>query len=389
MKIFGLLLTATLLLFSSEYKDYTAAFLKNKAAFEQSKYKQEQSFLEYKTREDEAYSLYIKKIEKFWAKPKLSTQKKWVSYSKDSKSRSLVDFEKNILEIQVIAPNLKEAQKLLQKRLSYVVSKNTQEVIQTDPLQKEIAKIEVDTNVVDAKIDSKPILSTVLFTKKPTQNQLIKYTEKTVKKSKISIKKSKFGDENIYKLTLSLPKDTTLKRSKVYEEEILKYAKKFNLPASLVFAITQTESDFNPFAKSHIPAFGLMQIVPHSAGRDAYFFLYKKKGKPSSTYLYNSKNNIEMGSSYLHILYYRYLKKIKNKESRLYCTIAAYNTGAGNIAWAFTRTHNMNKAAPKINAMSPREVYNHLLKNLRYDEPKHYLKRVTLRMGEYKRAYKL
>mgnify|MGYP000229736931 CR=1 FL=1 len=84
-----------------------------------------------------------------------------------------------------------------------------------------------------------------------------------------------------------------------------------------------------------------------------------------------------------------YLKKIKNPESRLYCTIAAYNTGAGNIAWAFTRRNNVSMAAYKINAMEPEQVYNHLLSNLKYDEPKHYLKRVRTRMGSYKKAYKL
>ena len=122
--------------------------------------------------------------------------------------------------------------------------------------------------------------------------------------------------------------------------------------------------------------------------RDSYRLLHKKDGMPSATYLYNGKNNIEMGSAYLYILYYRYLKKIKDPQSRLYCAIAAYNTGAGNIAWAFTKTHNMNKAAPKINALSSDEVYEKLLKDLKYDEPKHYLKRVTKRMKVYKVAYK-
>lgn len=90
-----------------------------------------------------------------------------------------------------------------------------------------------------------------------------------------------------------------------------------------------------------------------------------------------------MGSAYLHILYYRYLKDIKDPTSRLYCTIVAYNTRAGNIAWAFTKTYNMKQAAPLINKKTPQEVYNKLLKDLRFDEPKHYLKRVTSRMGSY------
>ena len=150
---------------------------------------------------------------------------------------------------------------------------------------------------------------------------------------------------------------------------------------------SHSESSFNPKARSHIPAYGLMQIVPKSAGRDVYKFLYKQDKLVSGTYLYNSTNNITMGTAYLHILYYRYLKAIKNDDSRLYCTIAAYNTGAGNIAWAFTKTHNMNKAAPIINSLTPEQVYNRLLKDLRYDEPKHYLKRVKERMSAYHKVY--
>jgi len=48
----------------------------------------------------------------------------------------------------------------------------------------------------------------------------------------------------------------------------------------------------------------------------------------------------------------------------------------------------MNKAAPIINNLTPQQVYNKLLRDLKFDEPKHYLKRVTRRMKVYKVAYK-
>ena len=150
-----------------------------------------------------------------------------------------------------------------------------------------------------------------------------------------------------------------------------------------------TESSFNPLAKSHIPAYGLMQIVPRSAGIDAYKFLYKKHRLLSASYLYNSKKNVEIGSAYFHILFYKYLRYIKNPTSRLYCAIAGYNTGAGNIAWAFRRDNNIKKASIKINKLSPEQVYKHLLSNLKYDEPKNYLKRVRARSIKYKELYRL
>jgi len=65
-------------------------------------------------------------------------------------------------------------------------------------------------------------------------------------------------------------------------------------------------------AKSSVPAYGLMQIVPQSAGLDATEFVYGKPVLLSPSYLYNDKNNVNIGTAYLHILNYRYLKKIKN-----------------------------------------------------------------------------
>ena len=180
-----------------------------------------------------------------------------------------------------------------------------------------------------------------------------------------------------------------VKRSKIYYKEVKKQAARQNLPIPLVFAIMHSESNFNPRARSHVPAYGLMQIVPKSAGIDTYKYLYKKKRLVSGAYLYDSKNNITMGSGYLHILYYKYLRKIKNPDSRLFCTIAAYNTGAGNIAWAFTKTNNISKAAPLINALTPDQVYNKLIRSLKYDEPKLYLKKVSKRMSSYHKLYGL
>ena len=155
------------------------------------------------------------------------------------------------------------------------------------------------------------------------------------------------------------------------------------MPPNLIYAIIQTESSFNPMARSYIPAFGLMQIVPKTAGADTAKFLYGKRKIFSSSYLYNSTNNIKIGSYYLHILYFKYLKNIKNKKSRYYCTIAAYNTGAGNVAKAFIGNYNIYKASKKINKMSQNQVYKTLMRNLPYRETKNYLYKVDKRANSF------
>jgi len=363
------------------------AMAQMKAEFAVMKSSHQNEFQTYKNELDKTYNSYKKQLEAYWKNPQLSTKKTWVSYSKDKKSRSTVDFENNTIIVEAIAKTKEKANKEIKERLSYAISKNTREVIKTDPLQKKVAEISKTNSVVNSKMDATPILSTVLFNKTPTKKELANYTSNILNTKKIKQEESKDKEKHLYKLVVHLPKNTNLKRSQIYKNDVVKNSENFKIPFSLIFAIIQTESNFNPFAKSHVPAFGLMQIVPNTAGKDTYRFLYKHNGIPSVPYLYNSKKNIEMGSAYLYILYYRYLKKIKDPTSRLYCTIAAYNTGAGNIAWAFTNKYNMNKAAPIINSMKSDEVYNHLLNNLRFDEPKHYLRRVKKRMKIYEKNY--
>ena len=349
---------------------------------------QEESFQAYQKAQLEAYKNYKKELSAFWDNPKLSTKKRWIEYTKDKKTRTDVDFANNTITLETIASSQAQAQQNLKTALAYVVTVDTHTAQQRDELEKRLQKIQKPQSVVSATVQAEPILSHVIFDKTPTKKSVRAYVEKEIATHKIkTLQSDKVKDAKVFTLTIKLPSDTMIKRSQLYLEDVRKNAHKQKLPLPLIFAIMHTESSFNPRARSHIPAYGLMQIVPKTAGVDTYLYLYKKKKLVSGTYLYNSSNNITMGSAYLHILYYRYLKKIKDPISRLYCTIAAYNTGAGNIAWAFTHTYNMNKAAPIINKLSSDEVYAKLLKDLRWEEPKQYLKKVSKRMSAYHKLY--
>ena len=168
-----------------------------------------------------------------------------------------------------------------------------------------------------------------------------------------------------------------------YAGHVEGYSESAKVKPSLVYAVMETESAFNPMAKSSAPAYGLMQIVPRSAGQDATEKLFGKPKILSPSYLYNSENNIQIGTTYLNILYYRYLKGIQDPQSRLYCSIAAYNTGAGNVAKAFTGKRRIKPALEVINSMPPDQVYRHLRKNLPYEETQHYLVKVSGRIEKY------
>jgi membrane-bound lytic murein transglycosylase C len=172
-------------------------------------------------------------------------------------------------------------------------------------------------------------------------------------------------------------------RAEKYRPQVKNQAKRFGVNSNLVYAIMETESSFNPYAVSPAPAFGLMQIVPTSAGRDAWLFLKNEDGIPSKQYLFNAKNNIEMGTAYLHLLDSRYLDAIKTPVSREYCVIAAYNTGSGNVLRTFSS--DRKEAVDIINRMTPDKVYEKLRASLSSHEARRYVMKVTEAKKRYMR----
>lgn len=349
---------------------------------------QEEAFRAYRAQVDKAYSEYKKELEAVWDEPKMASKKEWVGYSQDKMTRTAVDFEAGSIEIETISGDEDSARAELQQALAKIVTQDVAQVQQSDPLLQKISAISKKSRAVaTAQPEPEPLLATILFAQPPTNKSLKSYVDKTFSTQDVKTEASKIDKAKVYSIRVKLPENAMQQRSKIYLASVRKNAERFDVPMPLLFAVIHTESAFNPMARSHIPAYGLMQIVPRSAGVDTYNFLYKQKRQPSASYLYIGSKNIEMGAAYLHILYYRYLKQITNPTSRLYCAIAAYNTGAGNVAYAWTGNHNIKQAARLINRQSPEEVYEHLLRNLKYEEPKYYLRRVDARMSQYYKVY--
>ncbi|WP_197468011.1 murein transglycosylase domain-containing protein [Neptuniibacter marinus] len=159
-----------------------------------------------------------------------------------------------------------------------------------------------------------------------------------------------------------------------YASYVERYAAKYQLAPALVYAIIETESNFNPYAVSWVPAYGLMQIVPTTAGRDAFEEIHGYAGTPSAPYLFNIENNIRMGCAYLHILKNRYLAKVRHPISKEYCVIAAYNGGAGNVLRSFSSQRE--EAFRVINTASSDNVWSILGKKMP-KESQRYLVKVT------------
>ena len=342
--------------------------------------KEEADELESISREFEVYAAEQEKlfqdfkdeVEKKWGTFKFSSKKIYVDYDQDLNARGSIDFEKGEVEIEVVIEQKEgmsnteleqEAKKKLEKKIESLVIKPAED-------KKAILADQVADNSGKkvTKKNAKTFSKEVVKSKKPVRKPV---------KSKDKKKRIK------YSVRFKLLPDHLKTRTDRYKNDVLKQAKRHNLPPSLVFAVIQTESNFNPKARSHIPAYGLMQLVPKSGARDAYRYLYKKDKFLRGRYLYDPQNNIELGCAYLGKLKNVYFKGIKDEESAYYCVISAYNTGPGNVAKAMTGTTKLKPTVKKVNSMSSKKVYSDLKRKLPYKETRDYLGKVTNRMSYY------
>jgi len=107
----------------------------------------------------------------------------------------------------------------------------------------------------------------------------------------------------------------------IYDSAILKAGKKNGLDPSWLFGIARQESAFNPRARSHVGATGLMQLMPKTGKLIARLINQPLK---STSELLNPDRNIQLGSAYLRRMY------DKNQHNPVLAT-ASYNAGPHRI----------------------------------------------------------
>jgi len=297
-----------------------------------------------------------------WEEFRQDTREENVEYSADKNSRSSVNYKEGTVEVEVIVdskdPQAKQkAQTEIQKRLTDIAgSKNTGQQLKTSQ----------GSEVTPANSQS--------FAKETVQK----------KKVKAVTYNARDGQERTkYSVKVTMVPNHIQIRAGDYKNEVSKQAKRFDINPAVAMAVMHTESFFNPKARSHIPAYGLMQLVPKSGARDAYIYIYKKDRLLKSDYLYIPPNNIELGCAYLSINRHRYFKGISDDEKANLCIIAAYNTGPGNVAKALTGSTSLKAAVTVANQHDTDWLRQKLLRDLPYSETKDYLKKVTERSALY------
>jgi membrane-bound lytic murein transglycosylase C len=310
------------------------------------------------------------KVSKTWGKKEvqLPDRTHYVKYTQSYKSRAIVDFDKGEILVETLdAQNPKESLK------NAVV---TTLLTPDDPRSVDLYS---DKGVTLTSERPPYLLGLVQdqagkSVRTPADAELFAGYLVEQKSSTRPVKLDS-GTKTAHAVTIGMVPNFSNKQAEKYRPQVTRMAEQYKISPSLIFAIMRTESNFNPFAVSGAPAYGLMQLVPTSGGREAYRRAKGSDTTPSKEYLFNSDNNIELGSALLNVLLYRQFEDVDNTVSREYCIIAAYNTGLKNVLRTFSK--DVVAAVNQINSLEPPAVYDKLRQDLPYQETRDYIVKVT------------
>ncbi|NQZ23111.1 MAG: DUF3393 domain-containing protein [Colwellia sp.] len=388
---------------------------------------------------NDAFNGVTKTIAVKWpSNVKLPTKSTWVGYSKNLQTRSIVDYQAGELVIETIVTNndLSKAKLEIEVMAAQLTAPTTSSIEKLDvfsqavnenlskkgiqsaikPLQNEntlkqilpeknllkIATVEINklkvinetpiTGAIKIKASLPTIDTTLnivtpratkLKAKSSSQEPVPAEIATEIKEPIIKLDLVETAEGSVLKMTIKFVNNYQKVLLANNFDDVKKFSKKYDVAISVILAIIETESSYNPRAISRVPAFGLMQLVPKTAGIDAHNYVYGQKKILSPDYLFDETNNLQLGTAYFKLLKSRYLRKIKDPQSRFYCAVSSYNTGVGNLAKTFTGKKNLSKAAKVINTMTADEVYQYLLKNLPAEETRNYLKKIVNRRAKY------
>ncbi|MBR9873325.1 MAG: DUF3393 domain-containing protein [Vibrionaceae bacterium] len=342
--------------------DFEKYKLCNEAKFDLHKVQKNCEFDQYLANAKKTFEEFQKTVSSKWDQPNFSDQYSWVSYSPTLELKREVNFEKNVIKVTTIAGEEMSVEEL------------KEEIIATSQLtigEAQKADVFTATLIEETKVNKlsdQPLLP--VAEKQGIQVQeLEKVLEEVVITESVDSKGNKLVEAQI-----SFPPTWLKRKEKRYFDTIEAYSKKYELGTELVLSIIKTESAFDPTAVSHIPAFGLMQIAPSSAGLDATSFLFGEQQLLRRDYLFDPEKNIEVGTAYLHLLRSRYFKGIEDEESLKYCVIAAYNGGMGPIYRMFGGKRSV--AIKNINQLTPEQVFSTIQQKHAAAETRNYLKKV-------------
>ncbi len=348
------------------------------SSFSSFKNTQQESFNSFKDKQQKAFEEFKKEIEKKWGAQNFlsSDSVTWVEYQDNNESRSSVNFKEGMATVEVILDaDESEDREAIQKKM--------QKAIETLAVSKGKVEDAEAEDLPENQLSEEAILKNQLADEdgnKIDESNIDEFAKKIVEQKEIATQEIKGTDGEarvMLSITIPLAPDYLKVRAEKLLPLVTKYAYQYRIEPELILGIIHIESYFNPKAISHANAVGLMQLVPSSGGLDSYEYVYGESKVPSLEFLYKPENNIHLGTAYLQKLMEVYFKNITDQKNKLYCSIASYNTGVGNLCYAVTKTTKITPSVKEINKMKPQDTYDYLVLNLKYEEARNYLKKVN------------
>ena len=318
------ILLSTLVLFlnpgiAQENGGFDSYRQKINSKFQEYKQDREEQFQEYKQKLQNAFQKYKDSVSRVWGEEnaKVPSSKEWVQYRQDMQERNIVNFKKGKAKVQVALPEEEmETSKQRKKHLQEAVL-NT---LNATADRRSILEIANNPDAPEKDRDKQSVLKGQVENrqgKEVNQKNAKKFAQQLVEDKDIQTSRQKDGqgqERVIAGVQFELVPDHLEKRVKRFFPLVRKKAGKRDLDIPLVLALIETESYFNPTARSHVPAFGLMQLVPTSGGREAYRFVYGEDKAPQDDFLYQPDKNVELGTAYLYLVYNKYLQGIRSED---------------------------------------------------------------------------
>ncbi|UTV28131.1 membrane-bound lytic murein transglycosylase MltC [Photobacterium atrarenae] len=322
---------------------------------------------------DRLMASFSGQVHRYWGEDDnlVAGKRQYVKYTDGYQSRAHVDFVRGMIIVETVATT--EPEKHLKEAITTTL------LTPDDPAG-------VDLYSASAiEFNGKPFLYGQVLDqdKKPIEwswraNQFADHLIAT------QLKKRQVRYQQAYYVEIPMVADHINKRSYKYASIVRDASRRYGIAEDLIYAIIKTESSFNPYAVSHANAYGLMQVVPNTAGADVFKLVKNKSGKPSPQYLFDPAKNIDTGTAYFYILRNRYLKQIRDPLSLHYSMISAYNGGTGGVLKTFH--NNRKRAMQDLNNLQPNQVYWALTNKHPKAEARRYLQKVTKFQQEFNRG---
>ena len=292
------------------------------------------------------------------------TAHEMVKYLDDFQTRVLIDFERGNIRVESLGSSQPEA------ALEHAIA-----AILLTPANPEAVDL---FTASDFGITGRPFLAGQVL---DHEGKAIEYPWRAERFASYLAAQKMQHQGNRHWVDIPMVREHKVVSAKGFGPAIERAANRYQISPALILAVIDTESSFNPFAVSPSKAYGLMQVMSRTAGRDVYEKIYKRSGQPDRSVLLNPDKNIDIGTAYLSILRDNYLRGVQGALKQEYCIIAAYNGGTGNLLKAFHS--DRKRAVQRINAMSAEEVFQTIVRSHPKAESRNYLKKVTKAKARY------